>query len=222
MRILLVEDNRDLASWLDKALRQAHYAVDTVYNGEDADHALRVADYALVILDLSLPKMDGMTVLRRLRKSGSTVPVIILTANASLGGRVAGLDEGADDYLAKPFEIAELEARIRAQLRRGHNRANPEIELGELLFDGRTRQFFLSGKLMSLTPREHAVLEHLIFKAGTTVSKTVLCESVFGFNDLADANAIEIYVHRVRKKLEGSSVKIATLRGMGYLLRHGE
>ncbi|QND50488.1 response regulator (plasmid) [Phyllobacterium sp. 628] len=222
MRILLVEDNRELASWLGKALRQAQYAVDTVHDGEDAEHALQVADYALVILDLSLPKMDGMTVLRRLRKSGNAVPVIILTANASLGGRVAGLDEGADDYLAKPFEIAELEARIRAQLRRGNNRANPEISMGELLFDGRTRQFSLAGSVLSLTPREHAVLEYLMVKAGTTVSKATLSESVFGFNDLADPSAIEIYVHRVRKKLEGSSVKIATLRGLGYLLRHGE
>ena len=125
--------------------------------------------------------------------------------------------ETADDP-----EIIEIEEAIVAEEIEPTVAEVDEIELGELLFDGRTRQFFLSGKLMSLTPREHAVLEHLIFKAGTTVSKTVLCESVFGFNDLADANAIEIYVHRVRKKLEGSSVKIATLRGMGYLLRHGE
>jgi two-component system, OmpR family, response regulator TctD len=222
MRILLVEDNRELASWLGKALRQAQYAVDIVHDGEDADHALRLAEYALVILDLALPKVDGMTVLRRLRQRANKVPVIILTANASLGGRVAGLDEGADDYLAKPFEIAELEARIRAQLRRGNDRASPEVTIGELLFNGRTRQFFLSGESLLLTPREHAVLEHLVLKSGTTVSKTALSESVFGFDDLADPSAIEIYVHRVRKKLERSSVKIATLRGLGYLLRHDE
>jgi two-component system response regulator TctD len=222
MRILLVEDNRELASWLGKALRQAQYAVDIVHDGDDADHALRLAEYALVILDLALPKVDGMTVLRRLRQRANKVPVIILTANASLGGRVAGLDEGADDYLAKPFEIAELEARIRAQLRRGNDRASPEIVVGELLFNGRTRQFFLSGEPLSFTPREHAVLEHLVLKAGTTVSKSALSESVFGFDDFADPSAIEVYVHRVRKKLEGSSVKIATLRGLGYLLRHDE
>jgi two-component system, OmpR family, response regulator TctD len=163
-----------------------------------------------------------MTVLRRLRQRANKVPVIILTANASLGGRVAGLDEGADDYLAKPFEIAELEARIRAQLRRGNDRASPEVTIGELLLNGRTRQFFLSGESLLLTPREHAVLEHLVLKSGTTVSKTALSESVFGFDDLADPSKIEIYVHRVRKKLEGSSVKIATLGGLGYLLRHDE
>ena len=222
MRLLIVEDNRELASWLGKALRQAQYVVDIAYDGEDAEHMLKVAAYAVVILDLSLPKMDGLTLLKRLRQSGNKVPVIILTANASLDGRVAGLDSGADDYLAKPFEIAELEARIRAAVRRGHDRAAPEIAVGDLVFDGGTRQFFLAGESLALTPREHAVLEHLIMKAGTTVTKTTLSESVFGFDDLADTSAIEIYVHRVRKKLEGSTVQIATLRGLGYLLRHAQ
>jgi len=219
MKLLLVEDNRELASWLGKALRQAQYAVDLAHDGEDAWQLLGVTEYAAVILDLALPKIDGMTLLKRLRKTGNKVPVIILTANAGLDGRVAGLDSGADDYLAKPFEIAELEARIRAVIRRGHDRAAPEIAIGDLLFDGGTRQFFLGGEPLALTPREHSVLEHLVMKAGTTVPKNALSESVFGFDDVADANAIEIYVHRVRKKLEGSSVQIATLRGLGYLLR---
>lgn len=222
MRLLIVEDNRELASWLGKALRQAQYAVDIAYDGEDAEHMLKVAGYAVVILDLSLPKIDGLTLLKRLRQSGNKVPVIILTANASLDGRVAGLDSGADDYLAKPFEIAELEARVRAAVRRGHDHAAPEIAVGDLLFDGGTRQFYLAGEALPLTPREHAVLEHLVMKAGTTVTKTTLSESVFGFDDLADTSAIEIYVHRVRKKLEGSTVQIATLRGLGYLLRHAQ
>jgi len=222
MRILLVEDNRELASWLGKALRQAQYAVDIVHDGEDADHSLKVAAYAAVILDLSLPKLDGLTLLKRLRLNGNKVPVLILTANASLDGRVAGLDSGADDYLAKPFEMAELEARIRAVVRRGHDRATPEIAVGDLLFRGSTRQFFLCGEVLALTPREHAVLEHLVMKVGNTVSKDVLSESVFGFDDVADPSAIEIYVHRVRKKLEGSTVQIATLRGLGYLLRHAQ
>jgi two-component system, OmpR family, response regulator TctD len=222
MRILIVEDNRELASWLGKALRQAQYAVDIANDGEDAEHMLKVAAYAVVILDLSLPKLDGLTLLKRLRQSGNKVPIIILTANASLDGRVAGLDSGADDYLAKPFEIAELEARIRALVRRGHDRAAPEIAIGDLVFDGGTRQFSLAGEALALTPREHAVLEHLVLKVGTTVTKTSLSESVFGFDDVADPSAIEIYVHRVRKKLEGSSVQIATLRGLGYLLRHAQ
>ncbi|HEX8045518.1 response regulator [Rhizobium sp.] len=222
MRLLIVEDNRELASWLGKALRQAQYAVDIAYDGEDAEHMLKVAGYAVVILDLSLPKIDGLTLLKRLRQGGNKVPVIILTANASLDGRITGLDSGADDYLAKPFEIAELEARIRAAVRRGHDRAAPEIAVGDLVFDGGTRQFSLAGETLALTPREHAVLEHLVMKVGTTVTKTALSESVFGFDDLADTSAIEIYVHRVRKKLEGSTVQIATLRGLGYLLRHAQ
>jgi two-component system response regulator TctD len=219
MKLLLVEDNRELASWLGKALRQGQYAVDIAHDGEDADQLLKVADYAAVVLDLGLPKMDGMTLLKRLRKAGNKVPVIILTANAGLDGRIAGLDSGADDYLAKPFEIAELEARLRAVIRRGHDRAAPEIAIGDLVFDGGTRQFTLGGEPLALTPREHSVLEYLVMKAGTTVTKAALSESVFGFDDAADANAIEIYVHRARKKLEGSNVQIATLRGLGYLLR---
>lgn len=220
MRLLIVEDNADLAGWLAKALRQAQYTVDIAPDGFDADHMLKLVPYAAVILDLSLPKMDGMAVLKQLRRSGSKVPVLILTANASLEGRVAGLDGGADDYLAKPFEITELEARIRALVRRGHDIANPEIVVGELVLNGSTRQFSLFGQLLPLTPREHAVLEHLMLKARTTVAKAALCDSVFGFDDDADQSAIEVYVHRLRKKLEGSSVQIVTLRGLGYLLRH--
>ncbi|MBB3395498.1 MULTISPECIES: response regulator [unclassified Rhizobium] len=220
MRLLIVEDNADLAAWLAKALRQTQYTVDIAADGSDAEHMLRLATYSAVILDLSLPKLDGMTVLKQLRRAGNKVPVIILTANASLEGRVAGLDSGADDYLAKPFEIAELEARIRAVIRRGHDVAAPQIAVGELILDGKTRQFSLSGQPLQLTPREHAVLEHLMMKAGATVTKTSLSEGVFGFDDVADPSAIEIYVHRLRKKLEGSSIQIVTLRGLGYLLRH--
>lgn len=220
MRLLIVEDNADLAAWLAKALRQTQYTVDIAADGSDAEHMLRLATYSAVILDLSLPKLDGMTVLKQLRRAGNKVPVIILTANASLEGRVAGLDSGADDYLAKPFEIAELEARIRAVIRRGHDVAAPQIAVGELILDGKTRQFSLSGQPLQLTPREHAVLEHLIMKAGATVTRTSLSEGVFGFDDVADPSAIEIYVHRLRKKLEGSSIQIVTLRGLGYLLRH--
>jgi two-component system response regulator TctD len=222
MRILLVEDNVELASWIAKLLRSDNFAVDCVYDGEDADLALRTNEFSLVILDLSLPKMDGLEVLRRLRQRNNPVPVIILTANSSLRGRVSGLDEGADDYLAKPFEIAELEARIRVQLRRSAMQAAPTIECGDLVLDARTREFRLSGRLLVLTPREHAVLEYLIHKAGRTVSKTQISESVFDFDDEADQSAIEVYVHRLRKKIEGSRVQIRTLRGLGYILQCDE
>jgi two-component system, OmpR family, response regulator TctD len=222
MRLLLVEDNRELADWVGKTLRQAGYAVDIVHDGDDAQHALAVGEYALVILDLSLPKRNGIDVLRGLRMRHNNVPVIILTANASLDGRVKGLNEGADDYLAKPFQIEELEARIRAQLRRSSYRSEPMVSLGDLVFDTNSRQFLLSGQPLALTPREHAVLEQLVAKAGHTVSKTALSEAVYDFEADADPSAIEIYVHRIRKKLEGSRVQIATLRGLGYLLRYDE
>lgn len=220
MRLLLVEDNLELAGWLAKILRQDNYVVDVFHDGEEADHALAVAAYDLVILDLTLPKINGMQLLRRIRSRKDAVPVIILTANASLDGRVAGLDEGADDYLAKPFDIAELEARIRVQLRRSARRPDPVISCGALAFDTNTRLFALSGAALALTPREHAVLEMLLMKSGQTVSKAQLSQSIFGLDDLADPSAIEIYVHRVRKKLEGSDVRIVTLRGLGYLLQH--
>lgn len=222
MKLLIVEDNRDLANWLAAALRQSQYSVDVVHDGEDAEHALKVSEYVAVVLDLALPKMDGLTLLRRLRQQDVSVPIIILTANASLEGRITGLDSGADDYLAKPFEITELEARLRALVRRGFNRAAPDILVGDLTLDGSTRQFFLRAEPLGLTPREHSILEHLMVKAGTTVTKASLSENAFGFDDTADPNAIEVYVHRLRKKLEGSNVQIATLRGLGYLLRHAQ
>jgi two-component system response regulator TctD len=219
MRLLLVEDNPQLADWLAKLLRRDGYVVDWMATGADADHALAVEEYALVILDLTLPELDGLAVLRRLRGRGSSTPVIILTAQASLESRVAGLDQGADDYLAKPFEVSELEARIRALLRRGHGRKDPRLALGDLTFDSNARVFTLSAQALALTPREHAVLEKLLLEAGRTVPKQTLAQSVFGLDDAADPSAIEVYVHRVRKKLEGSNVHIATLRGLGYLLQ---
>lgn len=219
MRLLIVEDNRELASWLARALTQAHYSVELAFDGEEALHMIALSDYDAIVLDLSLPKADGMTVLRGLRRAGKHAPVIILTANASLDGRVNGLDAGADDYLAKPFELAELEARLRAVIRRGHALAAPQVAVGALMLDTATRQFSLAGEPLQLTPREYSVLEYLMLKAGQTVTKTALSDSVFGIGAETDPSAIEIYVHRVRKKIEGGSVQIATLRGFGYLLR---
>lgn len=220
MRLLLVEDNRDLARWLAEILRGSHHVVDVAHDGAEADHLLRLAEYALVILDLALPLMDGLEVLRRLRARRSTVPVIVLTADGSLKTRVSGLDEGADDYLVKPFEMAELEARIRAQLRRSSGQAGTVMRCGGLAFDTLTRAFSLEGRELALTPREAGVLEQLLRRQGRTSSKAALAETLFGFDDDADPSAIEIYVHRLRKKLDGSAVTIATLRGLGYRLRH--
>ena len=220
MRLLLVEDNRQLSDWVAKTLRSEKYTIDCVYSGDDADHVLRTEEYALVILDLSLPKLGGLEILRKLRSRGSAVPVIILTANDTIDARVAGLNSGADDYLAKPFEITELEARIRAHLRRSQSHQQSVAQCGALTFDSNSRQFTLAGEPLPLTAREHAVLETLILRAGSTVSKAALTTTVFGFDDEANPNAIEIYVHRVRKKLAGSNISIVTLRGLGYVLKN--
>ena len=222
MRILLAEDNRGLSDWLARLLRRERYVIDCVHDGDEADEALATQDYALAILDLGLPGLNGLEVLKRLRRRGGATPVIILTAQDSLASRVAGLDGGADDYLVKPFEISELEARIRAQLRRGSGAKAPMLEFGPLAFDSNLRSFALAGAPLALTPREHAVLERLMRDIGRTTRKNALAESVFGMDDEANPNAVEIYVHRVRKKLEGGGVGIATLRGLGYMLRRAD
>jgi two-component system response regulator TctD len=222
MRILLAEDNRELAAWVVRLLRRDHYVIDCVHRGDDADAALTSQDYSLVILDLGLPHLDGLEVLRRLRARGSRTPVIILTANDAMSSRVQGLDSGADDYLVKPFNVDELEARIRAQLRRGRDSFDPRVTYGPLVYDANAHEFSIAGAPLSLTRREHSVLEALMTRAGRPVAKNTLAESVFGFDDDANPNAIEIYIHRVRRKLEGTDVGIATLRGLGYVLRKGD
>ena len=222
MRILVVEDNAELAQWLARTLRQEQYTVDCIDNGLDADFALKSERYNLVILDLALPKLEGREVLRRLRARQDPTPVLVLTANNTIQSRVSELDQGADDYMAKPFEIEELEARIRMLLRRSSGLANPVIACGDLSFDTNTREFQISKIPLALTPRERAVLEVLVRKTGTTVSKHTLAQSLFSLNNDASTDAIEIYVHRLRKKLEHSSAKIVTLRGLGYLLRQTE
>jgi two-component system response regulator TctD len=219
MRLLLVEDNLSLADWLARALRDNRYTVDCAHDGAQADHLLRTQSYDLVILDLSLPKLDGREVLRHLRARGSNVPVLILTATNTVQGRIQGLNQGADDYVAKPFDVSELDARIRAILRRANQSANPILECGRLRYDGNTRLFSISEKPLPLPPREHAVLETLILKQGKTVSKQAIASSLFAVTETTAPDAIEIYVSRLRKKLEPSDAALVTLRGLGYLLK---
>ncbi len=219
MRILVVEDNTELAQWLGRTLRKEQYTVDCIDNGVDADFALRSEQYNLVILDLSLPRMDGTEVLRRLRARHDMTPVLVLTANNTVQSRVSELDEGADDYMAKPFDIEELEARIRVLLRRSSGQASPLMACGDLQYNSNTREFQIDGQTLALTPRERAVLELLLRKTGTSVTKHALAQSLFSLDEDVSTDAIEIYVHRLRKKLEHSSARIMTLRGLGYLLR---
>lgn len=219
MRILVVEDNVELAQWLGRTLRREQYTVDCINNGADADFALQSEKYDLIILDLALPKLDGKEVLRRLRARKNPTPVLVLTANNTVQSRVSELDQGADDYMAKPFEIEELEARIRVLLRRSSGQPSPLMTCGDLDYNTNTREFQIAQQPLALTPRERAVLEVLIHQRGSTVTKNALAQSLFSLDEDVSTDAIEIYVHRLRKKIDSSSAKIITLRGLGYLLR---
>ncbi len=218
MRILLAEDNKTLAAWLEKALRHGGFAVDCMGDGVEADHVLLTQEYDLVILDLGLPRMDGLDILKRLRRRGSNVPVLILTARGEIEHRVEGLNLGADDYLPKPFRLSELEARINALIRRAKGSASPLLALGALEYDGVGRMFRLRGEPLALRPREHAVLEILLARAGKAVSKSSMHDHVFTLDDAAGPEAVEVYIHRLRKRLHGSGIAIVTLRGLGYVL----
>lgn len=218
MRILLAEDNRTLANWLAKALTRGGFAVDCMHDGADTEHVLLTQKYDIVVLDLGLPRIDGLEVLRRLRRRGSNVPVLVLTARGEIDDRINGLNAGADDYLPKPFRLAELEARINALIRRSAGTAAPTMAVGALEYDSVGHTFRLGGELLALRAKEHAVLEALIRRAGKAVSKASLHEHVFSLDAATSPEAVEIYVHRLRRKLEGSSVAIVTLRGLGYVL----
>jgi len=219
MRILVVEDDTVLAAALTRALNQAAYAVDLVEDGEEANQALSGnGDYDLVVLDIALPKVDGLAVLRRLRDRKSHVPVLILTARDTLEDRVAGLDLGADDYMTKPFDLREFEARVRALIRRGHSLSSNTLSHGRLRFDTAARRLFYDDKPIELPLRELGMIELLMLRQGRVVSKEHMVDHLFGWDDDVSSNAIEVYVHRVRKKLEPLGIDIRTVRGMGYLL----
>lgn len=219
MRLLLVEDHAELAVWVAKSLRQSGYAVDVIERGDHAAAALLTQTYDLAILDLSLPGMDGLALLQRIRHLEKTarLPVLLLTARGSPEDRVKGLDLGADDYLPKPFELAELEARIRALLRRSNNQI-PVVQIGQLQFDTTTRLATIGERQLNLTKRELALLEALLSRKDKPVTRDALFEKIFDMDNEAQPETIELYVHRLRKKLEGSGVAITTLRGLGYLI----
>lgn len=218
MKLLLAEDDPVLRDGLTRSLQQAGYAVDSAANGLDADHALSFQSYDLLVLDLGLPKMDGLEVLRRLRIRDQTLPVLILTARDAIGDRVAGLDLGADDYLTKPFDLAELEARVRALVRRGQGAHSNLFRHGRLLFNIAGRRVHLDDQPLDLSARELGVLEILMLKAGHVVSKEHLAAKLCSWDEEIGPNAIEVYVHRLRKKLEPAGIQIRTVRGLGYLL----
>ncbi|MFA7242838.1 MAG: response regulator transcription factor [Sulfuricellaceae bacterium] len=218
MRILIAEDDEVLSDGLCHSMRQSGHAVDCVGNGKDAMHVLQGEQYDLLILDLGLPKLDGFSVLRQLRAHNRNVPVIILTARDGVEDRIKGLDLGADDYMTKPFSLPELEARVRALLRRGQCGANPLVTYGALAYDSVGHSITLNGERLELTSREIGVLEILLTRAGRVVSKDQLIEHLYSYAEEVSNNAIEVYIHRVRKKIESAGVTIRTIRGLGYLM----
>lgn len=219
MRILIAEDDEVLADGLTRAMQQAGYAVDRVGDGMDADTILKGGQpFDLIVLDLQLPRLDGFTVLRNLRERNNHTPVIILTARDSVEDRVKGLDLGADDYLSKPFNLQELEARTRALLRRGQCGSNPQLSCGALTFDSVERRAAIDGKPLDLTTRELGVLEALMSRAGRVISKEQLLERLYSYSEEVSSNAIEVYIHRLRKKIAPAGVTIRTIRGLGYVI----
>lgn len=218
MRILLAEDEIELGTWLVKALGQNDFQVDWVNDGRLVRRSLKSTKYDALILDLGLPGVGGHEVLSDLREADERLPVLILTARDSLMERVTCLHGGADDFLAKPFELSELEARLIALIRRARGSEHPRFACGPLSYDSASKQFRLQHELLTLTPREHALLRALIQHSGEALSKRELLERVFSDEQDVSPEAIEVLVHRLRKRLEASPLRIATLRGMGYLL----
>jgi two-component system OmpR family response regulator len=218
MRILLAEDDSVLADGLTRSLRQSGFVTDCVKNGVEADSALSTQDFDLLILDLGLPKMSGLEVLQRLRARNSRLPVLILTAGDSIEQRVKGLDLGADDFMAKPFALSELEARVRALTRRGAGGGPTVIKHGPLSYDQVGRIAYINEQMLDLSARELGLLEVLLQRSGRLVSKEQLVDHLCEWSEEVSNNAIEVYVHRLRKKIEIGGLRIATVRGLGYCL----
>jgi two-component system OmpR family response regulator len=217
MRVLLVEDDAALARTLKEGLGQMGFKVELSENGAEADAILSLRKFDAVVLDLGLPGLSGMEVLRRLRKRGNELPVLILTARDAMVDKVAGLNAGADDYLLKPFDFQELEARLKALMRRTQSERSGWIEAGRLRLDKSAHQAFLDMEPLSLSAREAGVLELMMARLGRVVSKELLAEHLSRNEEIGE-NAVEVYVHRLRKKLEAVGIEIRTLRGLGYLL----
>lgn len=216
MRLLLVEDDLMIGEAVLDALRSEHYAVDWVRDGVMADTALRTESYDLVLLDLGLPKRDGLGVLRSLRERHQTMPVLVATARDAIGDRIAGLDAGADDYVVKPYDTDELLARIRALIRRSAGRGEPVFSHKGVALNPATREASVNGEPVSLSAREWAVLEPLLARPGVVFSRAQIEEKLYGWKDDISSNAVEVYVHGLRKKL-GSEL-IQTVRGLGYVV----
>lgn len=218
MRVLVIEDDTTLGHALQEFLGDQGYAVDWLKEGDRVEGAVAGQAYDLLLLDLNLPGMGGLEVLQRLRANGYQGQVLILTARDGLQDRVAGLDSGADDYVTKPFDLAELAARVRALARRSHGQAQTVLECGPLAFDTVGRQIRVDGKRLALSVRELSVLEMLMARSGRVVTKQQIVNSLSAWDADFSENAVEVYIYRLRKRLDGSGASIQTVRGFGYLL----
>ncbi len=224
MRLLLVEDQLPLVRALRQGLEEEGYAVDTATDGEEADVKARTTPYDVIILDIMLPKIDGLTLLKRWRAAEIGTHVLLLTARSSTGDKVVGLDSGADDYLPKPFELDELLARLRALVRRGHQKKDPILRVHDLVLDTAARSVTRGGKKISLTPREYALLEFLTFHAGSVVTRTMIWEHLYDEYDENTSNVVDVYIRYLRNKIDkGFELPlILTKWGEGYMLRGNE
>jgi len=224
MRILLVEDNQELRDAIREGLEKADFAVDGFELADEADAAISTTKYDAIVLDLGLPDGDGIDLLKSWRDRGETVPVLILTARDTLTDRVSGLDSGGDDYLAKPFAMEELLARLRALLRRPGAALGVVLTAGNISFDATSREVRIAEKLIPIPRREMAVLEQLMRRMGNVVPKDLLADSVYSFDDDVTSNSLEVGISRLRKRLTkvGATVSIHTLRGVGYLMTENE
>ena len=216
MRILLVEDDRMLGDGLQAGLTQAGYAVDWLRDGEAAVAALSTETFAAVVLDLGLPKRDGLSVLQWLRGRHDATPVLILTARDQLEDRVRGLDLGADDYVLKPFDLDEIAARLRALVRRAHGRPEPVLTVGAIELNPAARTVTRAGQTVELTPREFDLLQVLLQNADRVLTRRALEEQLYTWNDAVDSNALEVHIHHLRRKLGNELIR--TVRGVGYMM----
>ena len=221
MRILVVEDSRRLAGIIKRGLLEEGYAVDNAYDGEEAEYMAETTPFDVIILDIMLPKKDGVAVCRDLRGKNVNTPILMLTAKDSVEDKVAGLDSGADDYLVKPFAFSELLARIRALLRREVLPRVQQLQIGDLSLDPQTREAWRDGSRMDLTAKEYAILEYFMRRPNVVVTRTMLGESVWDYEFDGISNIIDVYVRRIRRKIdrEGQDSLIQTVRGAGYRMR---
>lgn len=223
-RILVIEDEKKVAAFLKRGLEEEHYAVDVAHDGESGLNLCRNGSYGLIILDVMLPRLDGLEVIRTLRREGNTTPTLMLTAKTSVDDRVAGLDGGADDYLTKPFAFAELLARTRSLLRRSAQERSTVLTVADLTLDTVTHKAHRNGTTIELTAKEYALLEFFMRNKNRVLSRSTISEHIWGYNFDTGTNIIDVYINHLRTKVDGaSSVKlIHTVRGVGYVMREEE